>query len=74
MVFIVGHDGKLRRESEINSPEIYRMTPYEFALTAEPTQQIVQCVQQIQVSPSNISVGIPSRIRSIPPSPARDRY
>ena len=73
MVFTVGQDGKLRRELEINSPEIYRMTPYEFALTAEPTQQIVQCVQQVQVSPSSIPMGIPSRIRSVPP-PTRGGY
>ena len=64
----MGQDGKLKRELESNSPEIYRMTPYEFALTAEPTQQIIQCVQQVQVSPSNIPMGVPSRIRPNSPS------
>ncbi len=62
MVFRVGTDGKLRTEPEIESPDIYRMTPYEFAVTAEPRQQVVTCVQPIPVRSSTVQTPVRSRI------------
>ena len=50
-----GHRCGVRFDKEPKSPEIYRMTPYEYAQTAEPAQQIVACVEPITVQSSVIS-------------------
>jgi hypothetical protein len=68
MVFIVSHDGKLKPDPETKSPEIYRMTPYEFAVTADPVQEIVTCVHPIVVRSSTISTTVRNSIRSLPAS------
>lgn len=68
MVFVVGKDGKLRLEPCAKSPEIYRMTPYEFALTAEPGQANVTCVRSIDIPPSSIAMTVKSEIRALPAS------
>ncbi len=68
MVFIVGHDGKLRRQQEAKAPEIYRMTPYEYAVTANPVQEILTCMQAIPVRSSIISTTLKSPIRALPSS------
>lgn len=31
------------------TPEVYRMTPFEFAVTAEPRQLVLNCAREIAV-------------------------
>ena len=64
----MGNDGKLRLEPAVKSPEIHRMTPYEFALTAEPGQHTITCVRPLQVESSTLSTTVSSRIQSLPAS------
>lgn len=64
----MGKDGKLSLESAAKAPEIYRMTPYEFALTAEPVQQIIACARPIPVQSSVISTSIRTGIHALPAS------
>ncbi len=71
MIFVVGKDGKLEIEAEPKSPDVYRMTPYEFAETAEPVQQVVSCVQPIRVQSSTISTVVKNSIRALPASMIR---
>ena len=61
----MGKDGKLRIEPFAKSHEIYRMTPYEFALTAEPGQQMVTCARSVDVPLSNIAMAVKSEIRTL---------
>ena len=68
MVFIVGPDGKLRLDKEPKSPEVYRMTPYEFAVTAEPLQHIMACVRPIRVQSSTMSMTVRNPMRNLPAS------
>ncbi len=68
MVFTVGRDGKLRGDREPKSPDVYRMTPYEFAVTAEPLQQTMACVRSVRVQSSKISPTMADPMHILPAS------
>jgi hypothetical protein len=68
MEFIVGNDGRLRLDKEPKVPEVYRMSPYEFAETAEPVHNTMQCGKAILVQSSAISTTLSNPLRSVPAS------
>ncbi len=69
MVFIVDKDGKLRCEPCAKSPDIYRMTPYEYALTAEPINQVLACTRSLGIAGSAIPMTVKSGVQ-LPPASA----
>lgn len=38
------------------TPEVHRMTPYEFDVTAQPTQELISCTHAISVRASELSL------------------